>query len=139
MYLATPQPTLSMDTYYLLTIISPGGQSAQRADGDDVPGHAPAHAVTYCKEIYLYVVIRPLLTTSSSLVRNLHHQSGQQGELGCLLQIFTAPIQLCLQCCLRWPSGPPQAVMVWAPLQNVICCLVLLATGTKRRRDQLQF
>ena len=39
----------------------------------------------------------------------------------------------------HWPNGPPQAVMVWTPLQNVFCCLVLLATGAKRRRDQLQF
>ena len=50
---------------------------------------------------------------SSSLVRNLHRQSGQQGESGCLLQIFTSPIQLCVQCCLRWPSSPPQAVMAY--------------------------
>ena len=50
----------------------------------------------------------------------------------CFLQIFPASVQLCLQCCLRWPSGPPpsQVVIVWVPLQNVLCCLVLLAIGT---------
>ena len=43
------------------------------------------------------------------------------------------------------PHPPPlakrsaAAVMVWAPLQNVFCCPILLATGTKRKRDQLQF
>ena len=34
---------------------------------------------------------------SFSLVRSLHRQSGQQGESGCLLQIFPAPVPLCLQ------------------------------------------
>ena len=34
----------------------------------------------------------------SSLVRSLHRHSGQEGELGCLLQFFPAPVELCLQC-----------------------------------------
>ena len=32
------------------------------------------------------------------LRHNLHCQSGQQDELGCLLQFFPAPVELCLQC-----------------------------------------
>ena len=71
-------------------------------------------ATRLCLDVQIYASL------SSSLVRSLHHQSGQQGELGCLLQISPALIQLCLQCCIRWPNGLPQAVMVWAPLHRVL-------------------
>ena len=47
---------------------------------------------------------------------------------------------VCLHGCLHWPNCPPQAVMVWTPLQNVFCYWSSWPqVQLKRRRDQLQF
>ena len=103
--------------------------------------------------VFLYLV--SCISTSPSLVHSLHRQSSQWGELGCLLQFFPSPVQLCLQCCLRWPNGPPQAVMLlllcyWDSAlgitdstttcpQNWSWSLLLFVPVAKRTRQQSTF